>query len=256
MRKEHDMSNTITRFPNESIEYREARDRLLQAEVNLRDAIERVAAQRRQLPPGPLVTQDYVFQEGPRDLDRGDPVREVRFSSLFEGGHDDLIVIHYMFSPNDEAPCPMCTMWADGYNAVAPHIEQQAGIVLVAAAPIDKLRAIARQRGWHNLRLLSALENTFNLDWQAEDNERNQKPAVSVFHRDPDGSVRLFSFTEMMLERGPAVDTSPPPGQDERGIDLYSPVWNLLDLLPGGRGGWYPSLPDQPLWFAEATASA
>lgn len=247
---------TATRFPNETVEYREARDRLLRAEVELRNAVERVAAQRRQLPAGPLVNEDYVFQEGPRDLDEDGPIREVRFSSLFESGHDDLIVIHYMFSPNDDAPCPMCTMWADGYDAVAPHVEQRASFVLVAAAPIEKLRDIARQHGWRNIRLLSAYENTFNGDWLVEDGERNQTPAVSVFHREQDGAVRLFYFTELMLAPGQAVDTTPPPGQDERGIDLYSPVWNLLDLLPGGRGDWYPSFGNQPRWFAEATASA
>jgi predicted dithiol-disulfide oxidoreductase (DUF899 family) len=250
------MSNIETRFPNETVEYREARNRLLQAEVELRAAIEQVAAQRRELPAGPLVTEDYVFQEGPRDLAKDGPIQRTRFSELFGGEHDDLIVIHYMFGPSDDAPCPSCTMWADGYDAIAPHVEENAGFVLIAAAPIEKLRAFARGRGWRHIRLLSAYESNFNLDWLAEDAERDQRAAVSVFHREVDGSVRLFYFTEMVLRDNPAVDTSSPPGQDDRGIDLYTPVWHLLDLLPGGRGSWYPSLAYQPSWLAEATVTA
>ena len=43
------------RFPNESSEYRRARNALLAEEIELRRHIERVAAQRRALPPGGAV---------------------------------------------------------------------------------------------------------------------------------------------------------------------------------------------------------
>src|SRR6059036_4812 len=78
-------------FPGESEEYRRERNRLLQAEVELRRAIERVAAQRRALPPGGAVPHDYRFEEA---SDGGD---EVRFSELFAPGKDTLVIYSFMF---------------------------------------------------------------------------------------------------------------------------------------------------------------
>jgi predicted dithiol-disulfide oxidoreductase (DUF899 family) len=232
------MSTTTALFPNETAAYREARDRLLAAEIELKDARERVAEMRRALPAGPAVSTRYVFQEGPRDLGRDAPVSEVTLDGLFAGAHDNLILINYMYGPHDEAPCPMCTMWADGYDAVAPHLEQRAGFALVAAVELERLRAIARERGWRNIRLLSSHGTSFNRDYRSENDEGNPTPGVTVFRREPDGTLRLHYYTEMMV----AGRTPPIPGQNERGIDLFTPVWNLLDLLPEGRGDWYPSL--------------
>ena len=58
------------RIPNESAKYRAARTALLAEEIELRRHIERVAAQRRALPPGGEVTGDYRFQgeDGPTDF--------------------------------------------------------------------------------------------------------------------------------------------------------------------------------------------
>jgi len=50
------------RFPNENEDYRRARDALLAEEIELRRHIERVAEQRRALPPGGVVSKDYHFQ--------------------------------------------------------------------------------------------------------------------------------------------------------------------------------------------------
>jgi len=80
-------------FPGESPEYRVARDRLLQQEVELRRATEAAAAARRALPPGGVVPQDYVFQQaGPS----GTPT-EVRLSELFVRGLDTLVIYNFMF---------------------------------------------------------------------------------------------------------------------------------------------------------------
>src|SRR6059036_2930281 len=75
-------------FPGESREYRRERDRLLEAEIELRRAIERVAAQRRALPPGGPVEEDYRFEE----VAEGG---EVRFSELFESGQDTLVIYSF-----------------------------------------------------------------------------------------------------------------------------------------------------------------
>ncbi len=245
-------TTTTTLFPNETIEYRESRERLLAAEIELIQARERVARMRRELPAGPEVTGEYTFMEGPADLDRDEPVTVVRLSDLFASSSDNLIMINYMYGPEDDAPCPMCTMWADGYNAVAPHVKQRTSFVLVAATRPGDLRGIARKRGWQNIRLLSSLGSTFNHDYQSEDRDGNQRPGVTVFRRDPEGTIRLHYFSEAML----GEKYQPPTGQDPRGIDLFSPVWNLFDLLPEGRGNWYPSLDNQPDWYDEATGPA
>src|SRR5712691_6770471 len=124
-------------FSGESEDYRRGREELLAAEIALKDHVERVAALRRQLPLGMRVP-DYVFREGPPDLSQNDPAdfADVRLSDLFTDGHDTLIVDHLMFAAEDEEPCVMCSMWADGYNAVASHIMQRASFVLVAKAEI------------------------------------------------------------------------------------------------------------------------
>jgi predicted dithiol-disulfide oxidoreductase (DUF899 family) len=218
-------------MPGESDEYRRRRDELLAAEIALKDQRERVAVLRRGLPPGGPVTQDYRFLEGPADLADDSPsgFRETRLSELFAPGKDELIVIHYMFGADQERPCVMCTMWADGYNAVVPHVGDKVSFALVAKADLGKLRAWARGRGWTRLRLLSSHDNTFNRDYRMEDGSGGQRPGVSVFVREPGGEIHHFYTTEASLGPG-----------HHRGIDLYSPVWNLFDLLPGGRGSWMP----------------
>jgi predicted dithiol-disulfide oxidoreductase (DUF899 family) len=225
-------------FPGESAAYQQKRQELLEAEIALRDQIERVAQLRRTLPPGKAMP-DYVFREGPADLSRDDPdeFTDVRLSELFDDGHDTLIVDHLMFAAGDEAPCIMCSMWADGYNAVAPHIRQRASFVLVAKKELGALRHWARQRGWDRIRLLSSHDNTFNRDMRMEDEDGNQYAGVSVFTKDPSGTVVHRYTIDADLARG---DPNLYEGEG-RGIDLYSPVWQLFDLLPTGRGDWYPN---------------
>ena len=177
-------------FSGESDDYRRRREELLAAEIALKDEVERVAALRRALPLG-IRVPDYVFREGPMDLTRNNPAdfRDVQLTDLFTSGHDTLIVDHLMFAANDEEPCVMCSMWADGYNAVTPHVMQRASFVLVAKVEITKLRSWARQRGWDHIRLLSSYDNTFNHDFGMEDADGAQNPGLSIFTRTPDGAV-------------------------------------------------------------------
>jgi len=229
-RRRESMRGVAPRFPGESAEYREARNRLLEAEIALKDQRERVAQLRRQLPMGGLVETDYVFREGPADIrdDSAAGIREVRLSQLFAGGKESLIVDHMMWAPADKLPCRMCNMWADGYNAIAQHAGDKVNFVLVSKVDIERLRDWGRRRGWDKIRLLSCHDNTFHHDFQVED-EQGQKPSVSVFRRQPDGKIYHFYTTEAALARA-----------HHRGIDLFSPVWNLFDLLPEGREMWMP----------------
>jgi predicted dithiol-disulfide oxidoreductase (DUF899 family) len=195
---------------------------LLKEEIELRNHTERVAAKRRALPPGDPVREDYAFTDASG--------KKVKLSSLFGRGQKELLVYHYMFAPKDKKPCPMCTMWCDGYDRVAPYVRKRAEMVLVTKAPIAKLKAWARGRGWKNIRLLSSYGTTFNRDLKVEDAKENQAPAISVFTKDRDGTVRHFYQKSAQLD-----------ARHYRGIDLLSPVWNLFDLLPSGRGQYFPN---------------
>lgn len=208
-------------------------ERLLAEEIALKDHAERVAELRRQLPIGPEV-RDYVFREGPRDLARNSPsdFRDVRLSELFAPDKKNLIVYNLMFRPDDELPCPMCSMWTDGYNAVAPHVAARANFVLVAKADIGKFRAFARKRGWEKIRLLSSHDNTFNRDLGAEDEDGDQIPVISIFSLGDDGQMHHTYSKFASLDE-----------ENNRGIDFLSPVWNLFDLLPIGRGDFEPRHP-------------
>ncbi len=129
-----------TRLPGESADYLAAREELRLAETDLMRHRERVAAQRRALPPGPAV-DDYVFVEGPADLDAGDePVREVSLSGLFTAPDRPLIVYHLMYGKKQTEPCPMCTLWIDGYNGIAHHIVRNIDFAIAAAADPPALR--------------------------------------------------------------------------------------------------------------------
>lgn len=221
---------TIGRLSTESDPYRRARDELLEAEIGLRDQSERVAELRRKLPLDTAV-EDYVFQEGPSDLERDGPITEVRLSSLVVDPDKPLIVYQFMYGGAQTEPCFMCTMWVDGFNGAAQHIGQNVNFAVVAEIDIAVLRNWARERGWHDLSLLSSAGSTFKTDLKFQDGESRQFSGLSVFTRASDGTPRHFYSGSAIMREG-----------EYRGVDLFTPVWNLLDLTPQGRRDWWPSL--------------
>ncbi len=221
-----------TNLKNEPADYLAKREELRLAEIELMKQRERVAEMRRALPQGAVVP-DYEFLEGPRALDSGDaPIRKVKISELFSGPERPLVIYQLMFGKKQTKPCPMCTMWIDGYNGVAQHITQNMDFAIVAAADPVMLRAYARERGWQNLRLLSAGESTFKYDLGGENQDGGQDSSLNVFTKSADVTVRHFYTQHPRL----AQDIN------ERGIDLLTPVYNLMDVTPRGRGQWYASL--------------
>jgi len=213
----------------ESADYRTRRQELLQAEITLKDQMERVAALRRALPLDGVV-EDYAFQEGPRDLAAGDlPLRTARLSELFEQPDQTLVLMHFMFGGAQTQFCPMCTMWADGYDGVVPHLRQRIAFGVVVAGDVAAIRGWGRQRGWRHLRLLSSAGTTYKRDFGMEDADGGQRPGVSVFRLGADGRPRHFYTQCAMMAEG-----------HWRGMDLLSPVWSFLDLTPEGRGDWMP----------------
>jgi predicted dithiol-disulfide oxidoreductase (DUF899 family) len=209
-------------FPNESPEYRSARAELLKAEADLRAAVERVAAQRRKLPTGGKAT-DYVF-----DGASG----KVKLSELLPKGKDTLFLYSFMYGPKAEHPCPLCTSIVDGLNAQAPHISQRIGVAVVAKSPIARILDFAKGRGWDALRFVSAEGTTYQSDYFGEDTEGDQWPMANVFVKKPDG-LHHFWGSELLYAKSE---------WDSRHIDMLWPLWNVLDLTPGGRGSEYPKL--------------
>jgi predicted dithiol-disulfide oxidoreductase (DUF899 family) len=237
------------KFPGENTEYREARNRLLERESELRRVMEAVAAERRELPPGGEVPEDYVFAGEGQD---GRPA-DVRLSELFAPGKDSLAIYSFMFprDPGDDAPgpvreketarlplaegpCPSCVALLDQLDGMIEHASQVMNFAAVAKSPLDRLLTWKRERGWRRLRLLSSAGNTYNLDYLAETPEGAQRPMLNVFHRDG-GTIRHFWGSELFY--APAN-----PGQDPRHVGTLEPLWNLFDLTPEGRPNWYEQL--------------
>jgi predicted dithiol-disulfide oxidoreductase (DUF899 family) len=230
-------------FPNESSDYRTARNKLLQREANLRREMEAVAAELRSLPPGGAVPQDYEFDH----IDASGAPGKVRLSKLLRPGTDALILYHFMFPrhcsdtrpgprsgplaqlPLAEGPCPSCTALLDNWEGAVPHVEGLgANIAAVAKAPIEQVAAFAAHRGWRNLKLLSAAGSSFKRDYHGEDEKGQQLPILTVFHKGSDGVIRLSWASELLFE--PAE-----PGQDPRHAGTLEPMWTLLDLTRRGR---------------------
>jgi predicted dithiol-disulfide oxidoreductase (DUF899 family) len=225
------------RFPGESAEYRQARDELLQSEIDLRRQIEAVAAQRRKLPLGGVVPHDYAFEEWDASTNAARPIR---LSELFEGGKDTLFLYSHMFIPGKkrlplEQGCPSCTSIIDAIDGAAPHISQPINFAVVARVPIEQFRAHAQARGWSHARLLSSANNTYNRDYQAESPDGEQMPMATVFAR-RDGKIHHFWSSELFL-------VPSDPGQDMRHVDFMWPLWSIIDCTPEGRGtDWRPEL--------------
>jgi predicted dithiol-disulfide oxidoreductase (DUF899 family) len=209
-------------FPGESAEYRAARDRLLEQEIELRRATEQVAVARRALPPGGVVPEDYAFDDA-------------RLSELFAPGRESLLIYSFMY-PRDplddrpgprDGPCPSCVALLDQLDGVVEHLEQNANFAVVAKAPLSALREVARERGWRQLRLVSSQGNSYNRDYHAETAEGEQRPMLNVFQRDGE-TIRHFWASELFY-------APTDPGQDPRHVGTIEPLFNMLDLTRDGR---------------------
>jgi predicted dithiol-disulfide oxidoreductase (DUF899 family) len=229
-------TTTDVRFPGESTAYRQARDELLAAEIDLRRQTERIAEQRRALPLGGALQTDYAFEEW--DAGAG-AAREVRLSELFGDGKDTLFLYSFMVVEPEQGlpftgPCPSCTSIIDAVDGELPHVTQRMSFAVAAKAPVERFREHARSRGWRNARLLSSLDGSYSRDYGAEDENGFQWPIATVFVR-RDGGVHHFWSSELWF--GTRDD-----GEGPRHVDFMWPVWAMLDRTPAGRGDWQPAL--------------
>lgn len=220
-------------FPNETKSYRIARDALLEEEIELRRHIESVARLKMNLPFGGIIKEDYVFDTGGDTLEDQETIRQVKFSDLFRDGKTNLIVYSFMFSSDAETPCPACTSFIDGLNGYAPHVQSRENLVIIARAPIKKIRQWALSRKWHNLLLLSSLNNSYNIDYFGETESGDQMPNLNVFSK-KDGKIHHYYSSELLY-------VTAEENQHPRHIDLYWPVWSMFEITPEGRGqDWFP----------------
>lgn len=210
-------------LPGESPAYRAARNALLIEEIELRRHLERVAAQRRALPPGGVVPQDFTFTAvtGP-----------IRFSQLF-GHHDTLMIYSMMYGPQRAAPCPSCTSFLSAWNGVAINLRERVALAVMARSPLERLMEYRAQRGFGHLPFYADTSGDYTRAYVSRTDA--DIPGLSVFVR-RDGALRHFYSGEMSGEMSD-------PGQDPRGAPDLDPLWVMLDLTPEGRGvDWYPRL--------------
>lgn len=213
------------RFPNESDEYHNARTRLLAEEIELRRQIQRVAALRRELPPG-SEAKDYRFLDAEGN--------EKSLADLF-GRHDTLFLYFWMYGPQRERPCPMCTSFVGSLDIPAVDIEQRIAVAIVGRSPVARQLAFARERGWDHLTFYQTVGDDFPRDYRAIAENGDEWAMVTVWKREGD-KVRLF----WAAEGGPETAD---PGYDPHLAPDPTPLWNILDMTPGGRGSdWYPKL--------------
>lgn len=210
-------------YPNESAEYRKQRDALAAQEKELISRVKAVAEQRRKLPLGGELKEDYAFTWA-NNQKLGTPVR---FSELF-GNKDTLLLYSFMFGPSWDKPCPSCTSIVDGFDRMAYQVGQDAAFSVVAKATAQKINTWANARGWSQIELVSGSDCTYQADYGCQRSDEHQIPKMNVFKM-VDGKVFHYWGSEIR----------------ENDIDMIWPYWNLMDLTPAGR----PDRPNPPQNF-------
>lgn len=215
-----------TSFKGESDSYRAARTALLAEEIEFRRHMTRLVEQRQALPPGPVVEKNYRFKDA-----NG---AEVGLLDLF-GDKQTLVSYFWMFGPQRERPCPMCTNWLGAVNGNAADIKQRVALKVLGRSPVARQVAFAQERGWHDLDFVQTVGDDYANDLGLLDDKGSDMAAIIVYKRDGD-KVRLFWASEMSFEMAD-------PGQDPRDAPDIASLWSILDLTPDGRGkDWYPKL--------------
>ena len=212
------------RYPNESREYRDARDALRKDEQELVDKVKAVAEKRRRLPPGGQLKEDYVFEWA----NDGKVGKAVKFSELF-GDKNTLLLYSFMFGPGWDNPCPSCTSLVDGFDRTSYQVTRHAAFVAIAKAPADRINAWAKKRGWSQIALVSGSRSPYQADYKCQGaSDDMQWPVMHVFRRQ---AGRIFHFWGTELS--------------ENHVDTVWPYWNLMDFTPEGR----PDIPTPPQNF-------
>lgn len=215
-----------TPFPGASAAYEKARQALLAEEIEFRRHMTRLCEQRRALPPGPVIAKDYRFKD-----EQG---FEVGLADLF-GDKDTLVTYFWMYGPQRDRPCPMCTNLLGSVHGNAADIKQRVALKILGRSSVERQYAFAQQRGWRDLNFVQTVGDDYARDLGVLQDDGSEYPALVVFRKDGD-LVRLFWAGEM-------TQAMADPGQDPRGAPDLASLWTVLDLTPAGRpADWYPKL--------------
>ena len=211
-------------YPGDSTQYRKARTALLAEEIELRRHIARVAEQRRALPLGGEAGKyEFLDENG----------KTVSLADMF-GAHDTLVTYFWMYGPQRERPCPMCTSLIGSLDTPARDLHQRVGMAVIGRSPVARQLAFARERGWTNLNFYQCVGDDFAKDYRGLAEDGSENPALDVWVR---RGSKVHHFWA-----GESAGTQD-PGQDPHGAPDPAPLWIILDLTPGGRGtDWYPTL--------------
>jgi len=201
-------------YPNETQEYREARQALIEDETELLAKVKEVAAKRRALPLGGRIPSDYSFVWAD-DTRLNQPAS---ISALF-GEQDTLLLYCLMYGPNWEKACPSCTSLVDGFDRMARHVEHDAAFAVIGKASAEKLNALAKRQKWTEINLVSGLDSTFHTDYKCQGDTADKQLAVMHVFKKVDGIIHHFWATEGI----------------ENDLDMVWPYWNLMDMTPAGR---------------------
>lgn len=155
-----------------------------------------LAKLRRKSKPQPV--SDFILTT----LDGSD----VKISELF-GKKSELILVHNMGSS-----CPYCTLWADGFNGLLPHLENRAAFVIETPEAPRAIKAFRKNRKW-NFNMVSSKGSSFRKEMGYQNENGDVAPGVSTFVKKGSKIYRV-------------ADTEFGPG------DNYCPAWDLFDLLP------------------------
>ncbi len=205
-----------------------SRLRLLQKEKQLTKEKDRVAAERRRLPMVQL-EKDYFF-DGPEG--------RAKLGALFNGRRQ-LIVYHFMFDPAWDKGCPGCTGYVDSLGDLSLLNERDTHFVLISRAPLQKLEAYKKQRGW-NRPWYSSFGSDFNYDFHVTLDEK-----VSPIEYNYLNKQELIARDETHNLEGEAHGLSVFFQVDgliyhtysvyARGVECLTDSYSLLDVTPYGR---------------------
>jgi len=202
------------RYPNETQEYRLARQALIEEELALVHKVKAVATQRRQLPLGGRLKEDYTFVWA----DDARLNQNVRFSELFND-KNTLLLYSFMYGPSWDNPCPSCTSIVDGFDSMAKQVGHDIAFVAIGKAPADKINAWAKRRGWSQMSLVSGFDSSYQADYKCQTESADRQFATMHVFKKEDGNIYHFWGTELT----------------SNDMDMVWPYWNLMDLTPAGR---------------------
>lgn len=201
-----------------------ARKALLEKEKEAVRARDQLAAARRAL-PWVKVNKDYAF-DGPQG--------NVKLADLF-AGRSQLVVYHFMFSPDWQEGCPSCSFVSDHLGGTLPHLAaRDVSLAVVSRAPLAKIAAFKERMGW-KFNWVSSFCSDFNADYHVSFSEEElaqgkvdynytlqefpsaEGPGISIFYKDEDGSIYHTYSTY------------------GRGVEIVMSTYMILDMVPKGR---------------------